>query len=96
MWIQQRMMMATPSADPKQQQQARMMQWMMPIMFGWITLFLPSGLGLFWVTSSVIRIAAQYFTTGQSGLTPAKAPRQAGGDKKYKGRITQEEKGRLK
>ena len=38
----------------------RMMQWMMPVMFGFITIQFPSGLALYWVVSNVIGIALQY------------------------------------
>jgi len=68
MWIQQKM--TTPvSADPQQQAQGQMMQWMMPFMFGFICLSVPSGLGVYWLTSTVIRIILQYFTTGWGGLS---------------------------
>ena len=86
MWLQQKM--ATPATvDPRQQAQSRMMLWMMPLMFAYITLLLPSGLALFWVTSSVIRIAIQYYVTGWGGLVPGGATKQVTGDKKYKMRI---------
>jgi len=67
MWVQQKMVM-TPAADPKQQSQANLMLWMMPLMFAFLTLSFPSGLALFWVTSNVIRIALQYSVTGWGGL----------------------------
>jgi len=90
MWVQQKMIMST-TADPKQQAQSRMMLWMMPLMFAFITLSFPSGLALFWVTSSAIRIVIQYFVTGWGGLVKVTAPKQAGRDKKYKKRIAQVE-----
>ena len=86
MWLQQKMTM-TPTADPKQQAQSRMMLWMMPMMFGFICLSFPSGLALFWVTSSVIRIAIQYFASGWGGLVPSTAGKQVIRDRRYKRRI---------
>jgi len=67
MWLQQKMM--TPqTADPAQQAQGRMMLWMMPLMFAFLTLQFPSGLALYWVASNVIGIVMQYFTSGWGGL----------------------------
>jgi len=90
MWLQQKMTM-TPTADPKQQAQSRMMLWMMPLMFGFICLSFPSGLALFWVTSSVIRIAIQYLATGWGGLVPSKVGKQVIRDRRYKRRIALQE-----
>ncbi len=67
MWLQQKMVTPT-SSDPSQQTQARMMLWMMPLMFGFFTMSFPSGLALYWVASNVITIALQYFTGGWGGL----------------------------
>jgi YidC/Oxa1 family membrane protein insertase len=90
MWVQQKMTM-TPTADPKQQAQSRMMLWLMPLLFAFITLQFPSGLALFWVTSSVIRIAIQYFVTGWGGLISTAAKKQVTRDRRYKERIAQVE-----
>ena len=90
MWLQQKMT-TPPTADPKQQMQSRMMLWMMPLMFGFFCLSFPSGLALFWLTSTVIRVVMQYFVTGWGGLVKVAAPKQAGRDKKYKKRIAQVE-----
>ena len=90
MWLQQKMVMP-PTADPRQRSQSQMMLWMMPIMFAFFTLQLPSGLALYWVTSSVIRIAVQYFVTGWGSLVPASARKSAGRDKKYLKRIAEVE-----
>ena len=94
MWVQQKMTM-TPTADPKQQAQSRMMLWLMPLLFAFITLQFPSGLALFWVTSSVIRIGIQYFVTGWEGLIPATAKKQVTKDGRYKKRIAQVEEAPL-
>ncbi len=90
MWLQQKMITPT-TTDPRQQTQSRMMLWMMPLMFALLTLTFPSGLALFWVTSSVVRIVIQYYVTGWGGLSPAGATRQAGRDKKYMRRIALQE-----
>ena len=90
MWVQQKMVTPT-TADPKQQAQSRLMLWIMPLMFAFICLSFPSGLALFWVTSSVIRIGIQYFTTGWGGLIPARAGKQVTRDRKYRKRIAQVE-----
>ena len=94
MWVQQKMV--TPAAtDSRQQAQSRMMLWMMPLMFGFISLSFPSGLALFWATSTVIRVLMQYYTTGWGGLVKAGAPRPTGRDTGYKKRIAQMEQGPL-
>ena len=72
MWVQQKMM-ATPSTDARQAQMNRMMQWMMPVMFGMITIGFPSGLALYWVVSNVIGIALQYRAAGWGNLFPQSA-----------------------
>jgi YidC/Oxa1 family membrane protein insertase len=47
-------------ADSTQQTQ-QMMTNIMPIMFGWITLSVPSGLALYWVVGNLFTIVQQYF-----------------------------------
>ncbi|MFC2017370.1 YidC/Oxa1 family membrane protein insertase [Chloroflexota bacterium] len=90
MWLQQKMTML-PTADPKQRSQSQMMLWMMPLMFAFFALSFPSGLALFWVTSSVIRVVIQYFATGWGGLVPSKAGKQVIRDTRYKRRIAEVE-----
>jgi len=65
---------STASQDP---QQAAMQQTMllMPFMFGFITLQVPSGLTLYWVTSNVFSMIQQYFITGWGSLLPQKDER---------------------
>ena len=72
MWVQQKMV-TVPNPNPQQQSQSQMMLWMMPLVFAFFTLNFPSGLALFWVVSSIIRIVIQYFVTGWGGLRPAAA-----------------------
>jgi YidC/Oxa1 family membrane protein insertase len=81
MWVQQKMTTAQ-SPDPKQAQQAQMMLWMMPMMFTFFALSFPSGLALYWVVNSLVRIFMQYRVTGWGGLR-RQAPRQRESDKKY-------------
>jgi YidC/Oxa1 family membrane protein insertase len=91
MWVQQKM--STPTtADPRQQTQTRMMLWMMPLMFGFFAMSFPSGLSLFWVTSTVIRVAMQYTLTGWGGLVRVAEPKTAGRDTRYKKRIAEVER----
>jgi YidC/Oxa1 family membrane protein insertase len=86
MWVQQRMV--TPQAtDERQQSMNRMMLWMMPLMFAWFSMTVPSGLALYWAATSVVGIFMQYFYMGRRldwktlftmpGAQPApQAPRQ--------------------
>jgi YidC/Oxa1 family membrane protein insertase len=79
MWIQQKMM-TTPSTDPQTASLNQTMQITMPLMFGFITLQVSSGLALYWAVSNVVGIVIQYFTMGWGGLFPqkqAKKPRAA-------------------
>ncbi len=67
MWVMQKM--STPlSADPRQQSTNQMMLWIMPFMFGFFTLTLPSGLPLYWFVSNVIGVVIQGSVTGWSGI----------------------------
>ena len=67
MWVSQKMM-AQPATDSTQQSMQSMMQLMMPLMFGFITFTLPSGLGLYFVVTSVFSIVTQYFIYGWGNL----------------------------
>ena len=73
----------TPSMTPQQQQQQQMMTWMMPIMMVWITLSLPSGVGVYWVASNVFSLFASYYVYGRRAinwrqvLLPTAAPAPA-------------------
>jgi len=73
-WVQQKMSQ-TPVTDPKQAQQAQMMLWMMPAMFGLLALSFPSGLAVYWVVNNIFRIFLQYRVTGWGALR--RQPRQA-------------------
>jgi len=79
MWVLQKMSMV-PSEDQRQKSMNKMMLWMMPLMFAFLTLSFPSGLALFWVISNIIGIITQYFLHGWGPLfvrAPAPAPQAA-------------------
>jgi YidC/Oxa1 family membrane protein insertase len=57
-------MSTLPTTDERARAQASMMNFMMPLIFGWITLTLPSGLGLYYVLSNIIGIVLQYAYVG--------------------------------
>ncbi len=67
-WIQSRMML-TRSSDPQQQMMNSMMNFM-PLMIVFFATRYPSGLSLYWVTSTTIGILIQYRITGL-GLLPS-------------------------
>ncbi len=73
MWLLQKMSMQ-PSADPQQQSMNRIMLWAMPLMFGFFSLTLPSGLSLYWVASNIISMVMQYRVTGWGTLTRPSLP----------------------
>jgi len=54
--------MMTPHSDDPQQQSMQSMMRIMPFMFGYFALIVPSGLTLYWFTSNVLMMAQQYFT----------------------------------
>jgi len=65
-WVQQRMMMQ-PTSDPQQRSTQQIMQFM-PLMIVFFALQYPSGLALYWVTSTTYAIVMQYFITGWGQL----------------------------
>ena len=83
MWLQQKMSMNTPS-DPKQASQTQMMLWMMPLMFGVISLSVPAGLSLYWAANSIVRIVLQYRITGWGTLARQPSQKTTGGQKYLK------------
>ena len=65
-WLQTKLSI-TKTAVPmtaQQQQTNTMMLWMMPFMFAWFTLSVPSGLALYWVITNVIGIVMNWFVYG--------------------------------
>jgi YidC/Oxa1 family membrane protein insertase len=71
-WLSQKMMIP-PTSDPQQQSSNRMMQIMMPLMMAFVTVTLPSGLGVYFLMTSIILIVVQYFIYGWKNVL-AKAP----------------------
>jgi len=67
MWVLQKMS-TSPSVDPQQQSMNRIMLWMMPLMFGFFAITLPSGLSVYWVVSNIIGIVMQYRISGWGDL----------------------------
>jgi YidC/Oxa1 family membrane protein insertase len=68
MWLLQKT--STPmGGDASQQSMNNMMLWMMPLMFGFFALSLPSALSVYWVGANVGRIIIQVRTNGWQGLT---------------------------
>ena len=71
MYVQQKMITPPPSpaannpTAAQQQQTQQMMTWMMPLIFGWFTLNVPAGLGLYWFVSNVVGGVLQYFYMGR-------------------------------
>jgi YidC/Oxa1 family membrane protein insertase len=93
MLLQQKM--TTPqSADPKVAAQGKMMLFMMPAMFVFISITFPAGLALYWLTSSILRVVVQFFATGPGELKPwfqglmSRLERDRG----YKDRVSKNEK----
>jgi YidC/Oxa1 family membrane protein insertase len=76
--------MTTSRAGSQDPQQAAMQQTMliMPFMFGFITLQVPAGLTLYWVTSNLFSMIQQYFITGWGSLLPRKEDEKAAKVKK--------------
>ncbi|RLT35861.1 MAG: membrane protein insertase YidC [Chloroflexi bacterium] len=67
MWVQQRISTSRASTTPgsQQAQMNQMMQWFMPIFFGWFfVLTLPAALGLYWGASTAIGVILQWIFVG--------------------------------
>ena len=73
MWVQQKMMTHT-SSDPRQQQTAKIMLWMLPLMFAFFTLSFPSGLAFYWIFTNIVGVGIQFRVTGWGGLKPGVKP----------------------
>jgi len=71
MWLQQRISTGRNAAsqNDQQKQMNQMMQWMMPAMFAWFVLAVPSGLGLYWASSTIIGILLQWKFVGPGDFT---------------------------
>lgn len=65
-FIQQ--LMATPRVQDPQQRAMTQAMMVMPLVFGYIAFTFPCGAVLYWVSSSVVGIVQQYFTSGWGSL----------------------------
>ncbi len=74
LFMQRMSQAANPSSMPGSTNTIMML---MPLMFGYITLIVPSGLTLYWVTSNILQIIQQGLTTGWTGLWPLRVPAPA-------------------
>ena len=61
-------MTANIATDERQQQQQRIMTWMMPIMIGVFTWQFPAGLGIYILLSNIVGVVIQYFAGGRQPL----------------------------
>lgn len=63
-WLQSKVMTpATTSTDPQAAQMTQTMTWMMPVMFGYMSLNFPSGLSVYFIIANVIGVAQYALTT---------------------------------
>jgi len=67
-YVQQRLM-TPPTTDPRTQSTNQMMTWMMPLMFAWFTLAVPSGLAVYWAVSNLTAVILNYFVYRPQGVT---------------------------
>jgi YidC/Oxa1 family membrane protein insertase len=67
-YVQQRLA-TPPTTDPRTQSTNQMMLWMMPLMFAFFTLQVPSGLGVYWAMSNIIGVVMYYFAHGPEPIS---------------------------
>ncbi len=68
-FVQQKLSSARSVArDDRQRSMNRTMMWAMPLMFGWFSLTVPSGLGLYWFITSLFGAVTAYFYVGPSNV----------------------------
>ncbi len=97
-YIQQKLSQP-PNPTPQQAQQQQMMTWMMPLMLVWFTLALPSGVGVYWVTSNLFALFTSYYVYGRRAFSwrhvllplPMPAPAPAPAARREKGDDDDEE-----
>jgi YidC/Oxa1 family membrane protein insertase len=66
-WLQSKTSFALrrgQTVDPVMAQQQQMMQWMLPLVFGYITITFPAGLGIYWLATTLIGIVLNYVAYG--------------------------------
>jgi YidC/Oxa1 family membrane protein insertase len=72
MWVQQKLTMTQASmtaGSQSQQQTNQMMLWMMPLMFGYFTINVPTGLGIYWLITNLAGIVMNYYVFGWKGTS---------------------------
>ena len=62
------MMKASVITDERAKQQQKMMMVIMPVMMGVMTVGLPAGVGIFWITSSIYQIGQQLLLNKKMGV----------------------------
>ena len=62
------MMAASIVTDERAKQQQKMMMVIMPVMMGAMTVGLPAGVGIFWITSSIYQIGQQLLLNRKMGV----------------------------
>jgi len=67
-WLQQKMSTPPSSTDSQAASMSQSMQITMPLMFGFITMSLASGLAVYFVISNLVGIVIQYFISGKGSL----------------------------
>ena len=68
-WLQQKMATPSSSTDSQAASMSQSMQITMPLMFGFITMSLASGLAVYFVISNLVGIATQYFISGKGSIS---------------------------
>lgn len=64
-WLQTKLSLTQTNMGSAQMQQTNaMMLWMMPVMFAWFSISVPSGLALYWTVTNIIGIVMNYFVYG--------------------------------
>ena len=78
-YIQQKQTMANNGQD---NQQMKIMSYMMPLFIGWISLNFPSGLVVYWVTMNLCQIAQQWYMFRGEKKLAVEVEDASGSDKK--------------
>ena len=71
MWVSMKLTTPSTSATGTQAQTQKMMQYMFPVMIGFLSLNFPTGLSLYWIASSFVRAGIQMAVPGQKSSQPA-------------------------
>merc|ERR1712087_894727 len=84
----------TPKTDDPEQQQSQAILKFLPLMIGWFSLNVPSGLGLYWMTNNIVTTATTLLIrrsvampdlapAGGGGAMPAEPPKSQGFGRRY-------------